>query len=311
MAAEYKITLVDGGGSGAGGGSGGSGGGPTKPPAWARDPDTNKALTPEYIGSYDYRAKEAKKGGFLNQLGFGIGEAFSGGPTSAMQKQFALMGMGGAGQALGSVAGASAAFGPVGAVIAGVQQAFDLAKAAVHKFTETVHYFIDRGKELEKFSGPIAGARARADVRSTLADIREAKQLGEGIAGLTDAQSRLEETVRQLLEPIKRFVVENLADLLSTIADIAQDLGPFLKVNLEILVGFLQVLVDVATGRFSKAMEDAQKMRERILKALTKEDQSGENILDEFFGGFGVDVPVDPQRAEAQQRMNSPGFAGT
>lgn len=313
MSAKFEIVLTDGGGGGSGGQGGGSGGNqPTKTPKpdWALDPDNGRKLTSEYAASYGYRAKEAKKGGFLEQLKFGIGEAFSGGPTSAMQRQFAMMGMGGAGSALGSVAGGAAAFGPVGAVLAGVTVAFDLAKTAVHKFIATVNHFIQRGAELEKYSGAIAGARAQAGVRSFRADVREAKEMGEGIAGLTDAQSRLDETVRELLEPIKRFVVENLADLLGTIADIAQELGPFLKVNLELLIGLLQIMVDVATGRLSKAFEDAQKMRERMLKALTKDDRSGDNILDEFFGGFGVDVPVDPQRADMQQRVNAPAFAG-
>lgn len=313
MPATFEIILTDAGGGGSGGGGGGpSGNQParTPKPTWALDPDNDRKLTTEYAASYGYRAKEAKKGGFLEQFKFGVGEAFSGGPVSAMQKQFALMGMGGAGSALGSVAGSSAAFGPVGAVIAGVTLAFDLAKKAIHQFIATVDFFVERGKHLEQFSGAIAGARAQASVRSLRSDIREAKELGSGIAGLTDAQSRLENIFRELLEPIKRFVVENLADLLSTIADMAQEIGPFIKVNLEIVVGTLQILVDIATGRFSKLMEDAQKILQRILKAVSKEDQSDSSILDEFFTGFGVDVPVDPQRADMQQRLNAPALAG-
>jgi hypothetical protein len=88
------------------------------------------------------------------------------------------------------------------------------AVGVVTAFRDTVEGFVARGRQLAGLSGPLAGAGARAEVREFMADVREAEELGPGMARLTDVQSELAADLREMLLPIKKFVIEVLADFL-------------------------------------------------------------------------------------------------
>jgi len=124
----------------------------------------------------------------------------------------------------------------VGKVLAAGLQ---LAAAPIRVFADTVNAFVARGKELSGFSGDLAAANATADVRSLMSDIAEAQRLGPDLARLTDAQSRIENDIRELLLPIKEAVVKVLANLLEMVADGVDNLKRLLVIVGE---GFLTAL---------------------------------------------------------------------
>lgn len=84
--------------------------------------------------------------------------------------------------------------------------------------------FLNRAHQLAPYSGVISSAEAIRDVRTIQADIREARELGHDMARMVDAQSRLDQTVRELLLPIKKVIVEVLADRLEMLLSIATDI---------------------------------------------------------------------------------------
>lgn len=361
--AEFKIILSGGGG----------GGGPSLPP-WAQDPETGRALTPAYAGSYGYRARQTRQEGFFAQAMFGLKEAFAGGPISALQKQAGLVGLGGVGGAFGNIGAASAAFGPIGGALAGANEsgklladgineaakhvrlfgdivgsiagndymgAFQkglegtagtlekipligqvlgaelrLAGAVVGSFTTIVKAFVERGEELAKYSGAVAGARATAAVRGILGDVREAQVLGADTARLTDAQSRFYEEFREIMLPIKRFLLERLAVVMDNLATFLEFVGPLLTAIQEANVGLLTIAGQLGTGQFVAALETSSVTLKRILAAVEKKRDPATDLMHRFydvFGGkpnMGADAPADPMRMQARQAANVPALDG-
>lgn len=117
-----------------------------------------------------------------------------------------------------------------------------LAVAPIKAFTTAVSGFVARGKELSGFSGQLASANARADVRALQGDIREAKELGPALARLTEVESRATEELRALLLPIK----ENVVKFLAMIAETALDGWEFGKPVIEGIGKDIRLVVDLA-----------------------------------------------------------------
>jgi hypothetical protein len=103
-----------------------------------------------------------------------------------------------------------------GQVVAAALQA---AVQPVRSFTQVVDAFVERGKEIAPYSASLSQANAMADVRSLMSDVKEAHELGDGMARLTDSQSRIWNELRELVLPIKKVLVEIMASLLERIAD--------------------------------------------------------------------------------------------
>jgi hypothetical protein len=96
-------------------------------------------------------------------------------------------------------------------------------KGVVESFAGVVGSFIERGKQLAQFSPELAMSGARAEVRSMMADVREAQELGPGVARMQDAQTELMGMLRDTLLPLKKWVVETLAGLMETLIKLARD----------------------------------------------------------------------------------------
>lgn len=146
---------------------------------------------------------------------------------------------------------ALAALGPVGAAAgAALKTAAEFAGA----FGKAVNAFTDRGRELSAYDARLAKAAAEADMRSLQADLREAQQNGEAMARLIEQQSELENTVRDLLLPIKQFVVEFLIDFVQ-----------FVKSCLRTMLELMQHLPMIGKHA-KKALErlDAQQDRQPV-----------------------------------------------
>src|SRR5262249_1092524 len=101
------------------------------------------------------------------------------------------------------------------------------ATAAVKAYAQTVKAFVQRGQELQGYSGALSGANAEGDGRGTLADVKEAQKLGQSLAKLTEQQSRAEIATRDFFLPIKEVLTKHLADLAESAADILEWLKPF------------------------------------------------------------------------------------
>lgn len=116
------------------------------------------------------------------------------------------------GQAAGAAASALSMI-PVagGALSAGLSALTTVVGAA----SNTVSAFVERGKQLAEWSPDLAASGARAEFTAMGADIREAQELGPALAALTDANTEAWDQMREMLLPVKKFIVEQLAYILS------------------------------------------------------------------------------------------------
>lgn len=108
------------------------------------------------------------------------------------------------------IAGATmglARLGPYGLAAAA---AVGAAGASVVAFKGTVDAFVARGRELSGYNGNLAASSAIADVRKLVTDLREADKLGDLYAKLTEAHSKNEQAMSELLMWLKGPLIEFL-----------------------------------------------------------------------------------------------------
>ncbi len=130
--------------------------------------------------------------------------------------------------------------------------ALQIGTMAVTAFSKTVDGFVARGRELAGMNGQLAGASAYADITRMRSDLREAQELGPQMARLIENQAKTEATIRELLLPVKNFVLEFLNDALET--------------ALETGVSALEALKDIAeaVGAGDETLEKMEGMVRRI-----------------------------------------------
>ncbi len=138
--------------------------------------------------------------------------------------------------------------------------------AVVGAFADTVQAFVDRGRELSRYNAGLAGSNAMADVKSLLADIREAGELGPGLARLTDAQADLGVAFREIMLPIKKFVVERLAEIMERLADWTGRIADSMDEIMERFKLANYLLYDLVTLSPLEALKDIRESSDAIRK---------------------------------------------
>jgi hypothetical protein len=169
---------------------------------------------------------------------------------------------------------------PIVGEMIGAQMKFQAAVLDIpNKLTAA---FIEQAGRIQQYSGPISGAQAISDVRQIQADIREAQALGPGMGRMIDAQSRLDTTLREILLPIKKFIVEVLAERLELMANAVQvvsKLPELLQTIATELGGAVVLAITTEWKAAGQKIEDLPKKLADILKEKKDEDV----IFDKFF----------------------------
>jgi hypothetical protein len=142
--------------------------------------------------------------------------------------------------------------------------------------------FIARAHELAPVSGAITGAEARSEVRGTLADVREAQELGPAMARMIDAEMDLKLEFRQLILPIKKFVVEVLADRLELIVRLVKIAENFPTIFEKSIDTLGQVIVFAATGQTDEMSRSVKLLRQDLERLLGKKEDP-KDMFDQFF----------------------------
>jgi hypothetical protein len=198
----------------------------------------------------------------------------------------------------------------------------------VRAFTDVTDAVVARGEQLEKWSGTVAVARSVADIRALKGEFREADELGPGMARVTDAQSRLADDLREMLLPIKKFLVENLASIMERIAAWADrvkldEWGTRIIVTLEQVV---KAITEVSAMEFGAARKILGDIDKKIKDELDrrKANENDKMPLDQFLNmldrinpiqavapNIGLDPRViEPIIGRGDPRMLNPEFVG-
>jgi hypothetical protein len=157
--------------------------------------------------------------------------------------------------------------------------------------------FEGRAHQIAQFSAPISVAEANKDARTMMADAHEADVLGPSMARMIDAETELNLTVRDALLPIKKFVVETLAERLERIeagvklvADAPEILNAVIQdVGYAIIdaVGHPWRSGGIIEGLFKRLPEDIEKARKR-----GQQEQDPAGLFEKWFGRMMVARPV-------------------
>ena len=185
----------------------------------------------------------------------------------------------------------------------------------VTTFRDVVQSFVDRGRALAPYSGELLQAGVTADIRELMADIKEASVLGPDMARLTDAQSRAWNEVREILLPIKKIIVENLADWMERVAKTLEDNRAGALAGFETSRLMLDVLSKFAGNDFGggiQAILDLRKNIEKAIDEILRKQKADEDPIERQLAdlaaqqGVALGGPADPVKIAGQQPLNIP-----
>ena len=163
--------------------------------------------------------------------------------------------------------------------------ALGLVVQPIKSFGEVVNAFVERGREIGKYSGPLATANAMADVRSLLGDIREAQTVGPEQARLTDASSKIWDDIRRDFEPVKKVVIGALADFLQWLEPIVREQLPEAIAGIaKALDKLVDVVDDYTNNTWQKDLNQVHQKLRNIVYLMEKHEDPKGNLFDTFRG---------------------------
>lgn len=156
-----------------------------------------------------------------------------------------------------------------------IDAAAGFIKSIVETPAKVIDSFVKRGEQISGYNPQLAAANAMADVRSLMADMREANELGPTMARLTTIQSQLHADFRETMLPLKKVVMEVLIDVLEVLRGLlaaAKTAGGFLK---EKAISINDILAD-GVGPVSWGA----KLAKALMEYLGKQSQDDEKFVD-------------------------------
>lgn len=246
--------------------------------------DAPKVLSPEKMNQLvkdveksisDFNAAVKKRASELNAFGsMAIGAA-----TGAVHNQFgntASSGLNMAGSALMRAGGIG---GPIGKVLVG----FGAVAGAAEQLTKA---FLDRAKQLSKFSPSIAVAEAMSNVKLMMADMREAQALGPDMGRLITASTDVQIQIREAILPLKRALVNGLASLLEMVSKLLPD-GEQEDWTDKIAIAITWLLekfdVDVAAIRQNLEQMAKERKAEALRRAAAESERLNNRLMENAF----------------------------
>lgn len=187
-------------------------------------------------------------------------------------------GMGKLGGTLGELAG-----GTLKAFVGGMALASDVVSS-----------FVDRGRQLADLNASLSGASARDEIRSVLADVREAQELGDPLARLTDSFSEIQVLLRDAVLPIKKFIIEVLADFLEWFGQQVKE-GQVLG---EQAVALVKVLPEAIAATIAGRFEEVRDIINRLLGVVRADVERRQGQ-----GQQQQETPIDAQLRQLERAM--------
>lgn len=156
---------------------------------------------------------------------------------------------------------------------------------ATTAFTMVTESFTARGAELSGYNSSLATSYAMSGVKELLGDIREADVLGPGLAKMNDAQANISNTLREILLPIKRIIVDLLGGVLQRLDSFLQNHQNDIVEAVFKAEELAKFVVQTLTLQASDAIKTLHDMPENVRKKLDeweKQKNAEGIILDNF-----------------------------
>ena len=194
----------------------------------------------------------------------------------------------------------------VGQVVA---SELELTVAPLRMFNSLVNDFVDRGKQLAQYSPEISMARAQVEIRGIMADLQEAQTLGPGMARLTDVQDQLWQELREIMLPIKEFLLDTLVAYLEELRDWMPAIRGGTKRIVDILVAIISTITPFTTNAEALLRAIARGLEE---KEKTEFDIDSDRMIREILGERAGDDPrfLPTDLLDAERGLGIPAIPG-
>jgi hypothetical protein len=146
-----------------------------------------------------------------------------------------------------SVADKLESFGIAGTMAAEGLRTFT---AAVDVSREAVQAFANRGRELAAYNPAIAQARAEADVKLLLLDMKEATKFSAQYVKMIESEVRLNEAWRRSFEPVKARLMDFLANRIVPFMERVAKHVEAGVTKLDLMLTVMENLPKLLTGNF-------------------------------------------------------------
>ncbi len=160
---------------------------------------------------------------------------------------------------------------------------FEMTQIPMKVFVETLNAINQRGRELAAYDGRLAATSAMADVRSMRADMREANRLGGGMSSIMDSSSRYENSIRELMLPIKEKIVNVIAPVMERIADRAETAVKVVEIIPIALQTGVEALGQTIKLNVSGAEKTVENGLDKIKEVLEGETKDGNDFYNQVF----------------------------
>jgi hypothetical protein len=162
-----------------------------------------------------------------------------------------------------------------------------------------VNSFVERGRELARFSPELQGSKVYNRIQGLQADQREAQALGGETARLDVATTDVWIEIRDAVLPIKKWLISNLADFMEWLKGQISNGIDFTR-RVELWIEYLNVIIADATkggGELKKTLTMIQNIidNERRIREAERARGKIDNLADALIDA-SRQKPPEPQR---------------
>lgn len=159
--------------------------------------------------------------------------------------------------------------------------------------TELKNAFLERARELSKYSGPIAVEQALANVRRIQVDIKEAQTLGPKMAKLVEAQSKIDTALAEFMIPVKEALLNVVVPIIQRFANFAQSaaaVGSFVGNKIDETNALVRA---ISSGDWFLLPIIADRLRTISVNTEPKRDEPSEGWNDLLGAYTSIDTATD------------------
>ncbi len=209
--------------------------------------------------------------------------------------------VGGAAGATSGLARFAAALGPAAIAVGAIAGAIAAGVAIIKKTFAAIDKETER---LSGFSGALAGAQARAELRQMGADMRRAQEIGPQLARARDFTSSVETKIADIKTSLIKYsldVAESVGKLPGEVSGAFKEISDDLKIAAKEMAGdkegAAQMRADIKALREMEERKRRERMDENDLKNY------GDDIMDNFLGQFAGGMSGRERRVAARNAV--------
>lgn len=180
----------------------------------------------------------------------------------------------------------------------GLIQQMDGLPSGVKKFSQALsdltNSIVESGRHLGMYSGELATAGGRADIKKIETEFREANYVNKSYSGVIDAKADFDSKLSMAMNPVKDAVAtltKELLEKLNSILDVVNE-------NIEYVVAASEAAVALAqfvTGNWSGMVDTINDAPKKMAKAMAQENINTNFVKEIFNNTVAAEKDMKPR----------------